>query len=194
VGTEAQARAVFFAADSSGLGVSTLKAQLLAAKLNGLKFPGFIGASFPSGLTVGEVVADADALLNDLANDISRSKAEVNALSDLLDAANNSDDVPVLQTGQPPECAIPTAAPHPGQHKPPRPSPPRPHPGGPRPLLQGTGGDSPTSGPPWALPIVAIAVVGATAASLRFAPRRRGQGESIRGPYMDDDGDIDGDN
>jgi hypothetical protein len=92
---------VFDAATSAGLGVEMLKAQLLAAKLNALKFAGFEDAFLPNGQTVGQAIGDADQILDDLANGISRTKDEITAVKDLLDAANNNSHDPVLRTCPP---------------------------------------------------------------------------------------------
>src|SRR5207249_1830646 len=90
VNTEADAFAVFDAAKSTQLAVLMLKAQLLAAKLNALKFSGFADAYFPDGQQVSEVIAQADKILDDLANDASHTKSEIAVVKDLLDAANNN--------------------------------------------------------------------------------------------------------
>lgn len=98
VDTEAEARAVFDAAESStGDGVLMLKAQLLAAKLNALKFDGFDLAQFPDGTVVGDVMERADGILDDIANGTPHSKAEIVGVKDLLDAANNNSHVQVLR-------------------------------------------------------------------------------------------------
>jgi hypothetical protein len=67
-----------------------LRAQLLAAKLNAIKFPGFASASLDSGEVMGDVMADADTILNDGANGINHPKSEVVVVADLLDRANNN--------------------------------------------------------------------------------------------------------
>jgi hypothetical protein len=90
IDTESEALAVFLAADSNGLGIDMLKAQLLAAKLNALKYTGFAGAYLPDGQKVGDVIADADQLLDDVANGATTDKGTVVILKDLLDAANNN--------------------------------------------------------------------------------------------------------
>jgi hypothetical protein len=105
VDAEAEARAVFDAAESStDNGVLMLKAQLLAAKLNELKFPGFSAAQFISGLVVGDVMDAADQILDDIANGIAHSKQEIVSLSGLLDAANNNSHSQVLSGPSPTPC------------------------------------------------------------------------------------------
>jgi hypothetical protein len=97
IDSESEARAVFDAAEAStDDGVLMLKAQLLAAKLNALKFPGFDLAQFPDGTVVGDAVADADQILDDIANGTSHTKAEIIGVKDLLDAANNNSHTPIL--------------------------------------------------------------------------------------------------
>jgi hypothetical protein len=98
VDNETEAFIVFSGANGSGLGVGMLKAQLLAAKLNALQFPGFENAFLPNGQTVGDVIGDADQILDDLANGIPHEKAEVTHVKDLLDAANNNSHDQVLET------------------------------------------------------------------------------------------------
>jgi hypothetical protein len=97
VGTELEAFGVFFGANSSGLGVSMLKAQLLAAKLNVIAFPGFGDAFLPGGDRVSEVIAQADQILDGLANGIAHTKGEIVLVKDKLDAANNNGDNQVLE-------------------------------------------------------------------------------------------------
>lgn len=106
VTTEGQARDIFNAAESStDNGVPMLKAQLLAAKLNALKFPGFHLAQFPDGVIVGDVIAQADQILDDLAKGIPHTKAEIIAVKDRLDAANNNSHTGVLSAPSPVPCA-----------------------------------------------------------------------------------------
>lgn len=94
---EAEAIAVFDAAEaSSDDGVNMLKGQLLAAKLNALKLAGFEGGEFPDGTVVGDVIQQADQILDDLSNGIAHTKAEIIAVKDLLDAANNNGHTGVL--------------------------------------------------------------------------------------------------
>lgn len=107
VSTESEARAVFDAAESStDNGVLMLKAQLLAAKLNALKFPGFAAAQFNNGVVLGDVMDDADQILDDLANlgIGSHTKQEIVALSSLLDLANNNSHSQVLSGPSPTPC------------------------------------------------------------------------------------------
>jgi hypothetical protein len=105
IDTEAQAKAVFDLAESStDNGVLMLKAQLLAAKLNVLKFPGFDVAQFADGTTVGRVMAIADQILDDMANGIPHSKSEIIALKDFLDAANNNGHTGILAGPSPTPC------------------------------------------------------------------------------------------
>ena len=111
VGTEAAARAVFVQADASGPGTDMLKAQLLAAKLNAIKFPGFADAQLPSGRLVGDLIAHADQILSDLANGLTHSQSEVVVLSESLDAANNNGNEHVLFIGK--NCSTPTPTPTP---------------------------------------------------------------------------------
>jgi hypothetical protein len=105
VDDEAEARAVFDAAEAStDNGVLMLKAQLLAAKLNALKFPGFDLAEFPDGTIVGDVMDDADQILDDLANGIPHAKSEIIGVKDLLDAANNNGHTGILVAPSPTPC------------------------------------------------------------------------------------------
>ena len=105
VDDEAEARALFAAAEAStDNGVLMLKAQLLAAKLNVLKFPGFDLAEFPDGTVVGDVIADADQILDDLANGIPHTKSEIIGVKDLLDAANNNSHTGILVGPSPTPC------------------------------------------------------------------------------------------
>ncbi len=108
IATEADAKAVFDDAEAGGGIISQLKAQLLATKLNSLKFPGFADAQFPDGATVGEVIAMADLILDDLANSIPHQSAEIEAVKDLLDAANSNSDTLTLVIGG---CLTPTPTP-----------------------------------------------------------------------------------
>jgi len=103
VETESEARAVFQAASSDGLGEKMLMAQLLAAKLNVLRFAGFSSALFPSGESVASVIHKADVILDDLANGVPHTKEEIVAIKDLLDAANNNGHVQVLNS-----CPLPS--------------------------------------------------------------------------------------
>lgn len=105
IDNEAEARAVFRAAESStDDGVLMLKAQLLAAKLNALKFPGFASAQFSNGVVVGDVIHAADHILDDVANGIPHSKQEIVGLSSILDAANNNSHAQVLSGPSPTPC------------------------------------------------------------------------------------------
>ena len=81
-----------------------LKAQLLAAKLNTLKFPGFAAAQFSNGVVVGDVMDAADQILDDVANGIAHSKQEIVALSGALDSANNNSHAQVLSGPSPTPC------------------------------------------------------------------------------------------
>jgi hypothetical protein len=173
IDTELKARNVFIVAEASDLSVLMLKAQLLAAKLNGFKFPGFIDAYLPSGQTVGEVMAQADGILDDLARAIARDKAEIVNVSTLLDLANNNGETPVLQVGQPPECAISTATPAPtslvavaGG---------RAEPSTPPSSLPATGGEgwNATAGSQTAQLIAAIVALSMVAVSVHLSARRR---------------------
>lgn len=106
VDTEAEARGVFDAAESStDDGVLMLKAQLLAAKLNAFKFPGFELAQFPDGTVVGDVMDHADQILDDIANGTPHTKVEIIGVKDLLDAANNNSHTPILSGPSPTPCA-----------------------------------------------------------------------------------------
>jgi hypothetical protein len=98
IDNETDAFAVFAGANGSGLGVSMLKAQLLAAKLNSLKYAGFADAYLPTGDRVGDVMADADQILDGLANGSSYAKGDITHVKDLLDAANNNSHQQVLST------------------------------------------------------------------------------------------------
>lgn len=105
VDDETEARAVFDAAEASTAdGVPMLKAQLLAAKLNVLKFPGFDLAQLPDGTTVGSYITQADQILDDLGNGIPHSKAEIIAVKDRLDAANNNESSGILSAPSPTPC------------------------------------------------------------------------------------------
>jgi hypothetical protein len=107
IASEADADAVFAA--SGGLTISAMKAQLLAAKLNALKLPGFRDVQFadsvmlPSGGTVetfGDAIDAGDRILDAFAtrNPVQGSETEI--IKDLLDAANNG-------------CATPSPTPTP---------------------------------------------------------------------------------
>ena len=61
---------MFDGADSSGLGIDMLRAQLLGAKLNTILFSSFAGAYLPSGDQVQAAMVHADQILNDEANGI----------------------------------------------------------------------------------------------------------------------------
>jgi hypothetical protein len=168
--TEADARNVFDEADSSGPGTDMLKAQLLAAKLNAIKFPGFADAQLPSGEKVGDLIAQADQILDDLSNEVAHSHSEVVALSELLDAANNNgegDQVLVIGEG----CPTPTATPSPtptavaGEVTGPSPTPgtlPRTGSG-----LRSGGYDTPTAA------LLGVALLLASLAAIWAVPRRR---------------------
>ena len=90
VDTEAEALAIFLAADSNDLGVDMLKAQLLASKLNALKYSAFADSYLPDGQKVGDVMALADEILDDLAHGIDYDKGTMVIVKDLLDMANNN--------------------------------------------------------------------------------------------------------
>ena len=90
VDSEEIARDALSNANSSGHGYTMLRAQLLAAKLNAIKFPGFVNATLDSGEAVSEIMGDADTILNDAANGISHPKSEVVVIAGLLDSANNN--------------------------------------------------------------------------------------------------------
>jgi len=102
--TEVDAKAVFDAAEAStDDAVLMLKAQLLAAKLNTLKLPQFADAQFLDGATLstgeaietfGQAMAAGDQVLDDLANGVSRQNSDIEAIKDLLDAANNGCPTP----------------------------------------------------------------------------------------------------
>jgi hypothetical protein len=95
-----EAKTVFDVAEAStDNAVLMVKAQLLAAKLNDLKYPWFADVHFldVATLSTGEVIetfGDAidagDQILDDIANGITRQKSDVEAVKDLLDAANNA--------------------------------------------------------------------------------------------------------
>jgi len=105
IDSEAEARTVFYAAESStDNGVLMLKAQLLAAKLNALEFPGFAAAQFAGGFLVGDVIDAADLVLDDIADGIPHSKQQIVALSMILDAANNNSHAQVLSGPSPTPC------------------------------------------------------------------------------------------
>jgi hypothetical protein len=98
IDTEETARDLLQNANSSGHGYAMLRAQLFAAKLNALKFPGFESASFGSGEVVGVTMDSADAILNDAAGGSHHSKDEVIVVADLLDEANNNSHSQALYT------------------------------------------------------------------------------------------------
>jgi hypothetical protein len=75
-----------------------LRAQLLAARLNAIKFPGFGAASLSSGELVSDLMADADVILHDGATGNAHPKSEVLLVADLLDAANNNSHSQSLYT------------------------------------------------------------------------------------------------
>jgi hypothetical protein len=81
--------------------INMLKAQLLAAKLNSIRFPGFADAYLPSGQKVGDVIGQADAILNDIANGVPHSKQEITHVKDLLDTVNNNGHKHTLSTCPP---------------------------------------------------------------------------------------------
>jgi hypothetical protein len=124
VTSEQLAKDVFDSADSSGLGIDMLRAQLLAAKLNAILFPGFADSYLPSGEQVQSVMDDADRILHHHAIGQLHDKSEITALKDLLDAANNNGNQRVLDT-----CAPVGATPTPGPGTPTPPAP-TPNPGG----------------------------------------------------------------
>ena len=112
INTEADAKAIFDAA--GGLTFSTMKAQLLAAKLNTLKLSQFADVQFLDGATLstgetigtfGQAMAAADQVLDDLANGIPHQSSDIEALKDLLDDANNG-----CPTSTPTSTPTPTPA------------------------------------------------------------------------------------
>ena len=103
VASEAIARDVLTVAGDgcSGDCLAMLKAQLLAAKLNCLAFPGFCDATYGlSGPTVQSVIAAADQLLDDVANGVVSGEDAIKAIAEplasQLDTANNNSHTPVL--------------------------------------------------------------------------------------------------
>ena len=98
VDDETEAFSVFSAATGRGLGVDMLKAQLLAARLNALIFPGFDDAYLPNGQTVGNAIDEANQILDAIANGNVHTKDEITHVKDLLDAANNNSHDQVLTT------------------------------------------------------------------------------------------------
>lgn len=106
IASDTAAGALFALAGSST--VDTLKAQLLAAKLNAMKFAGFAGAQLPNGTKVSSVMAEGDHILDDIASGIPRQNSEIEATKDLLDAANNNGPVPTLFLDID-DCIIPAA-------------------------------------------------------------------------------------
>ena len=118
--TEADAKAIFDA--HIGLNGSALKAQLLAAKLNALKLPQFADAQFLDGATLstgesietfGQAMAAADQVLDDVANGIARQSSDVEAIKDLLDAANNGCPTPTPTPTPAPTPRLPRPLPRP---------------------------------------------------------------------------------
>jgi len=112
--TEAHAKGIFDSVGGNTLAATS--AQLLAAKLNALKLSQFTDVQFLNGATLstgetvetfGQAIAAADQALDDLANGISRPdwESDVEAIKDLLDAANNGCPGPT-----PPVTPTPTAA------------------------------------------------------------------------------------
>jgi len=108
IANEEDARDAFNNANSSGYGYTMLRAQLLAAELNSIKFPGFENTSFPTGEVLSNVMSDAHTLLDDAANGISHEKSELILISDLLDSANNNSHTPVLKSC--PDTAAPASS------------------------------------------------------------------------------------
>ncbi len=170
ISTESEARNIFVTGEAPGTfaaaeTVDLLKAQLLAAKLNALKFPGFADVQFLSGTllstgqfvnTFGDAIAAGDQMLNDIATGQEISGSDVEAIKDLLEAAN---------TG----CPAPTPTPTPTptvlgvEATPPS-------------ALPATGASSDNAGsePLKALLIGAIVALSMVAISLRLSARRRG--------------------
>jgi hypothetical protein len=156
--TETAARDLFVEAETRDIAVDMLKAQLLAAKLNALKFPGFADVQFLSGTllstgefvsTFGDAIAAGDQMLNDIATGQEISGSDVEAIKDLLEAAN---------TG----CPAPTPTPTPVTLA--------------AVALPATGSDSGngSSTPLKALIIAVIAALSVAAISLRLSARRHG--------------------
>jgi hypothetical protein len=127
IASEDDARGVFVAANSSGDGVEMLTAQLLASKLNALKYNGYAEAYLPDGQKVGDVMAHADAILDDLANGIDYDKDTIVLVKSLLDLANNNGEgSQALQTctfPPTPDVGTPSTTPTPGSTAPSSPSP-----------------------------------------------------------------------
>jgi hypothetical protein len=101
--TEKDAKAVFDKA--GGLTFWAMVAQLLAAKMNTLKIPQFADAQFVDGATLstgetiktfGQAMAAADQVVDDIANGNPRQSSDVEAIKDMLDAANNACSAPAL--------------------------------------------------------------------------------------------------
>ncbi len=163
IATETAARDLFVEAESSGLAVDMLKAQLLAAKLNALKVPGFVDVQFLSGTllstgefvsTFGDAIAAGDQMLNDIATDQEISGSDVEAIKDLLEAANTGCPTPT-PTAVAGAVVGPSATPV---------------------ALPATGSDSgiDSSTPLKALIIAVIAALSVAAISLRLSARRQG--------------------
>ncbi len=70
--------------------VDWLKAQLLAAKLNALKYPGFEDAYLPHGQRVGDVIDDGAEILDQLAHGYDVEKGKIVITKLLLLAANSN--------------------------------------------------------------------------------------------------------
>ena len=113
IDSEDEARDVFQHAKSKEDGVAMLQAQLLASKLNALKYNGYADAYLPGGQKMGDVVSYADEILDDLAHGINYNKDTIVHVKSLLDLANNNGEgSQVLETCTYPP-APPTASPAP---------------------------------------------------------------------------------
>ena len=105
VDTEAAAAAVL---EDDFLLVFAMKAQLLAAKLNVLKYPGFANAQFADGSSVAEVISSADQILDGFARRAPVQNLDMETIKDLLDEANNNSSNQTLFEAVP-GCQMPAA-------------------------------------------------------------------------------------
>jgi hypothetical protein len=109
-----------------------LQAQLLASKLNAPKYSGYADAYLPDGQKVGDMIAYADEILDDLAHGIDYDKDTIVLVKSLLDLANNNGEgsrvlitctFPPASPGASPvtstPSATPSATPTPGPTAPP---------------------------------------------------------------------------
>jgi hypothetical protein len=107
VHSEADAITVFD--QGATLSILALKAQLLAAKLNSIKFAGFTKALLANGATVEDAIAQSDQVLDDVGSGAGLDSTEINKLIRLLNSANNNGATTALYVAEP-GCFVPTPA------------------------------------------------------------------------------------